>query len=182
MIVGDFDLIHPLLRPAEAEAVLLVDADAVLPNAIAGKGFQTIARWRFQVVEASGGMENQQFGSGTPSDGRRKLSRRMAVKQLFGFFAEKSLDHTRRCNHKKCVLQGVTFHDAERFCAGRPRCWVCGLVPMDEQDDFSFGRVRLEVGEHFGSAAAVVGFEFLGQLPRDAGARGGIDFGEDLER
>ena len=46
MIVGDFDLIHPMLRPAEAEAVLLVDADAVLPSATAGKGFQTIAGWR----------------------------------------------------------------------------------------------------------------------------------------
>jgi hypothetical protein len=53
---------------------------------------------------------------------------------------------------------------------------------MDEQYDFSFGRVRLEVGEYFGSAAAVVSFEFLRQLSGDAGARSGIDFGEDLER
>lgn len=30
MVVGDFHLIHALLRPAEAEAILLVDANAVL--------------------------------------------------------------------------------------------------------------------------------------------------------
>lgn len=33
---------------------------------------------------------------------------------------------------------------------------------MHEQDDFAFRGVRLKVGEHLGSGAAVIGFKFFG--------------------
>jgi hypothetical protein len=44
MVVGDFHFIRTLIRPAATEAVLLVDADAVLAAAIALQWFKTVAR------------------------------------------------------------------------------------------------------------------------------------------
>ena len=47
---------------------------------------------------------------------------------------------------------------------------------MHQQHDLAFRRVGLEMGEHFGGGAAVVGLEFLGQFAGDADSGGGIDF------
>lgn len=52
---------------------------------------------------------------------------------------------------------------------------------MDEEDDFAFWGVGLEVGEDFGGGAAVIGFEFFGEFAGDAGFGVGGDFGEDFE-
>ena len=67
MVVEDFHLVRPLLRPTEAQAVLLVDANAVLSlpvagegfEAIAGEGFEAIAGRAFEVDEIGCGMKDE---------------------------------------------------------------------------------------------------------------------------
>ena len=44
------------------------------------------------------------------------------------------------------------------------------LWRVDEQDNFASGRVGFEMGEDFHGGAAMIGFKFLRQLTRDAGA------------
>ncbi len=56
MIVHDLDGIRPRWRPAETNAPLLVDANAVLPFPIPFQGFHTIARRDAQVFETPGAM------------------------------------------------------------------------------------------------------------------------------
>ena len=53
---------------------------------------------------------------------------------------------------------------------------------MNEDHDFALRRVGLEVCEHLGSSASVVGFKFLGQFAGDAGASGWIDVSKDFQR
>jgi len=49
VIVDDFDVMRIAIAPAEADAPLAVDADAVLSFAIALQRFQPVARRRLQV-------------------------------------------------------------------------------------------------------------------------------------
>ncbi len=45
MVINDFNGFRASIRPEEAQAELVVDADAVLTGAIASQGFQLVA-WR----------------------------------------------------------------------------------------------------------------------------------------
>ena len=49
MIIDDLNLFGCLLTPQETEAPLIVDPDAVLAAAVAGKRLQPVARWRPKV-------------------------------------------------------------------------------------------------------------------------------------
>ncbi len=57
MIVDDLDALGSIGSPAEADAILFVDPDTVLPGAFSGEGFEPIARGRTQVVESPGAIE-----------------------------------------------------------------------------------------------------------------------------
>jgi hypothetical protein len=48
VVIDDLDSLRARLRPSNAEAPLIVDADAVLALAIVDERFQPIARWRSQ--------------------------------------------------------------------------------------------------------------------------------------
>ena len=48
LVVHDFNVSRPNLRPHEADAPLIVDADTVLTFPIVLQRFQVIARWRLQ--------------------------------------------------------------------------------------------------------------------------------------
>jgi hypothetical protein len=51
VIVNDFDVLGSLWGPAEADAPLIVDANAELALALAFQGFKPIARWRAQELQ-----------------------------------------------------------------------------------------------------------------------------------
>lgn len=93
MVIGDFHLFRSLFRPMETKSVLLVDSNAVLSFPISGKGFQTIARRAFQVIEVAGGVKDEEFGSGSPPDVRREYPGGEPVKKFFGFLAGKGPYH-----------------------------------------------------------------------------------------
>ena len=65
-------------------------------------------------------------------------------------------------------------HDDEN----EPENLACG---MHQQDNLTFGRVGLKMFEDPGSRAAVIGFEFLGQLARHADTRRRVDVREDFQ-
>jgi hypothetical protein len=45
VIVGDFYIVGILAIPSEANPILVVDADAILPGPIAFQGFEPVTRW-----------------------------------------------------------------------------------------------------------------------------------------
>ena len=53
MIIGYFNISRALFSPAEADAVLIVDADAVLSLPVSGQHLQPVARRHPQILKRS---------------------------------------------------------------------------------------------------------------------------------
>jgi hypothetical protein len=63
VIVHDFDLVGSVFLQDEADAVLVIDPDAVLAGSIVRQAFQSIGRRNPQVVEVSGSFQHIQLAN-----------------------------------------------------------------------------------------------------------------------
>ena len=70
VVVCDFDVEGLSADPAEAEAVLVVDADAVLPLAVALQCLEPVTRRQPKVVERGGCLQLGEFAQGGLLDRR----------------------------------------------------------------------------------------------------------------
>ena len=61
MIVHDLHVVGIPVMPDEADAVLIVDPDAVLPSSVACQRFEAIARERGEIAELPSSMQLLQF-------------------------------------------------------------------------------------------------------------------------
>lgn len=61
MIVDNFDLFGAIVGPAETEAPLAVDADAMLTLTVTLQGFEPISRRRPKVLQSCRGIEHIQL-------------------------------------------------------------------------------------------------------------------------
>jgi hypothetical protein len=93
MIVGNLNLGCVFIGPDEADAVLIVDPDAVLPFPVAFQSFQTISWQGGQFFQRFCGVEHQQLA---PSDSFYcfVLPREFVVEELFGLPVPKRTNHT----------------------------------------------------------------------------------------
>jgi hypothetical protein len=67
MIIYNFDQIGTGVGPCEADAILIVDSNAILAFSVAGEFLEPISWWDTQIVEHIDGIELIQFsGSDTP--------------------------------------------------------------------------------------------------------------------
>ena len=64
MIIDDFNFICVAIVPHKANAVLIVDSDAVSPRPVSNQLLQSISGRNAEVVERSRRVENQQFAQG----------------------------------------------------------------------------------------------------------------------
>jgi len=64
MVVHDFYRISIPNPPLEANAVLIVDSNAVLPCTVSAKRFQMISRWHSQVVKRDRSVQDGEFHKG----------------------------------------------------------------------------------------------------------------------
>ena len=81
MIVGDLDSSRTLVRPAEAETILIVDADTVLAFALALEGFEPIA-WESPQVAKVGGLVEPRLACGALR--ARGLGLRLSADGVYG--------------------------------------------------------------------------------------------------
>ena len=51
MVVNYFDSGRARLCPYETDSILVVDANAVLPQSVCGKGLKPISRWNAKVLQ-----------------------------------------------------------------------------------------------------------------------------------
>ena len=96
MIVDDFDLMSGTFEPDEADSPLAVDANAVLPLAVAPKRFQTISRWRSKIAELRCRFQHPQLspcGTFKNPESTNRLTRR----QRAGILIAKGCDHNLVC-------------------------------------------------------------------------------------
>ena len=61
MVIDNPDIVRVVFAPAEADAPLVIDADAVLASAFAFQSFQMVAPRHSQFAQLGRGMERQQF-------------------------------------------------------------------------------------------------------------------------
>jgi hypothetical protein len=92
MIVDDFDLMSGTFEPDEADSPLTVDANAVLPLAVAPKCLQTISRRRRKIAELRCRFQHPQlsprgaFKNPEPTNG-------LSCRQRPGILIAKGYDH-----------------------------------------------------------------------------------------
>ena len=95
MVIGNLYVVRAVVLPAEADAPLIVDADAVLALALPFQSFEAITRWGSQVPQRLGSLDHFQFPA------RRFLKRLIApdlliVQQPLGIPIAKAPDHDLR--------------------------------------------------------------------------------------
>ena len=95
MVIDDLDVVCVSVRPAEANAPLVVDADAVLAPAVALQHFQPVSRRDEQVLKGPGLAEVEQLAPRRPLD-RPEASDQMVVEQRLGLGGPEGLDHPER--------------------------------------------------------------------------------------
>ena len=91
MIIGDLHLIRVSIFPDEAEAIAVVDPDAVLSGAAAFQCLQRVT-WRAEIVKRPGRVQLKQFSNRNLFDGL-KLPGTGSQKDLLGFGISKGADH-----------------------------------------------------------------------------------------
>ena len=68
MVVGYFNAIRSMYSPNEADAKLIIDADGMLAFPVIAKCFQSVPRWRFEIVKQEGGFHMVEFSLGNAPD------------------------------------------------------------------------------------------------------------------
>lgn len=53
MVVHDLNVFGAVIGPAEAHAILIIHADAMLTGTVAFQGFQPITRWHAQIIQSA---------------------------------------------------------------------------------------------------------------------------------
>lgn len=93
VVVGDFNFMRISRIPAETDAPLIVDADAVLPGSITLERFEAIAGWYAQCIEAGSRIENVELIDRALKQHGGK-ARAPALPELFRLLVAEINDHS----------------------------------------------------------------------------------------
>ena len=92
MIINDFNILRSRSGPAEADAPLIVDTNAVLTLSIAIQSLKSVAGRRAQELERCRSLELREL-AGRYFHDRAEARRFAGFKELSGIDALKALDH-----------------------------------------------------------------------------------------
>jgi len=105
VIIGDFNFVGVVAFPMEADAPLVVDADAVLPESVAAQGFQAVARRDAEFFEVLCFVDDAKLVEGTALNLGGQLRNSLACENRGAPFVTKALYHANRitviCNPVK---------------------------------------------------------------------------------
>ncbi len=93
MVIDNLDVENIAVAPAEADASLVVDADAPLTSAVSCELLEPVAGRDAKKIEAGGGVKLGQLALGDALHILRQLAGIAAVKQPLGLFAQEVADH-----------------------------------------------------------------------------------------
>jgi hypothetical protein len=99
VVVGDLDLCGARGGPSEADAPLVVNADAVLSLAVAVQLLEAVTRWNPKVVDVLGGVEDQELAIGNSLKIGAELADVRAIPDELGFLIRERLDHSKSITH-----------------------------------------------------------------------------------
>ena len=127
------------LHPLEANPPLLIDADAVLASPISRKLFQAIARWQAQVIQTLCGMEQFQLVISPLLYVFWVFATELALKDSFGLFVPKRLDHLSIVSSKDTIVKKYVFDVGDLIVTlkSHPRSgYICRCRPGLGAADF----------------------------------------------
>jgi len=93
MLVRHFDVVGVVLLPTEADAPLVIDANAMLASAIARQSFQPIGRRNPQIVQALSDIELYQLAPRKAVQFGGKVGQELTLKKPLGVLVVEGLDH-----------------------------------------------------------------------------------------
>jgi hypothetical protein len=93
-VFRDFDVFGIAVSPSKADAVLVVDPDAMLPFPVAAQRFQSIARRNQEIGESVRTVENNESSERHGSDGGKFLHP-LAIEEPLGLPASETPNHKR---------------------------------------------------------------------------------------
>ena len=93
MIVDDLDVMRVSSEPAETDAPLIVDSDAVLASPVPGEFLKTVRRRDAEVEEARRGIKHDQFSEGNSLKVRRHSANPLPFEKALGVGVAKAADH-----------------------------------------------------------------------------------------
>lgn len=94
MIINNFDIRgFSGVRHLETDAILIVDADAVLPGSVAAETFKMVGGRYPQIVYVGRVMEHHHFPQSSFLNGTRQFTGKSLMEYFFGFLIRKILYH-----------------------------------------------------------------------------------------
>ena len=93
MIIDNVDLPSVSITPNETNAPLVVDANAMLPGAVASKNFEPVAGRDPQVIKAASRVDCHQLGPSPLLDLSGQAADGITSEDSRGAFTGKALDH-----------------------------------------------------------------------------------------
>jgi len=93
VVVDDFDVVGVAADPAEADSKLVVDADAVLTEAVTGEFFKSIGGWDLQIGEGSGGIKHDELAESNTVEIGWETTNFLALEEAFGVVVAKTANH-----------------------------------------------------------------------------------------
>ena len=93
VIVDDLDVVRVAVLPPEADAPLIVDANAVLPGAIPFQLLQAVAGRDAEVLKLLRGVDEAELPEQRPLEVGREAADALALKQALGVPISETLDH-----------------------------------------------------------------------------------------
>src|SRR5680860_327587 len=93
VVIDDFYVVRVSRPPAKTDPPLPIDANAVLPGAVAVEPLQPVARWNTQVAETLCGVEHTELPQRSSLQLRGQSRNVLAVEEPFGVSAPKAPNH-----------------------------------------------------------------------------------------
>lgn len=96
VVVDDLNVLGPRCRPLEADAPLLVDADAVGACPVALELLESVSRGNAQILERLGGVEDEQLAQRSALGALVEPARPLTPPDSLSFFVRERSQHTTR--------------------------------------------------------------------------------------
>ena len=93
MVVDDFYIVCVSACPPEADAPLVVDADAVLAGPIASQFLEAVGGWNAEVKETGRGVENDELAERNSLEVRRQPTGPLSLEEAFSIDVPEAADH-----------------------------------------------------------------------------------------
>jgi hypothetical protein len=109
VIVNNLGVVYTVLLPFEANAPLIIDANAVLSSSLAFQCFKSI-RWRnTQIGQCYRPVQHDQLAFGNPLDVWRQLPGETSIEDFFSLAVSERLDHARIITDLDNIFKGYAL-------------------------------------------------------------------------